>query len=176
MSKKKSTELLNVDICVNADVWNDQLNMLENKINLIACYVVESLNLGSYSDVIEVAVILTDDREITELNHKYLGKNKPTNVLSFPACDMDIRCIPDVKKANILLLGDILLAYETIEKEAIEKNILFINHFTHLLVHGILHLVGFDHQTDKEAEQMENLEIAILSHFGVESPYEESTE
>ena len=105
----------------------------------------------------EVSLLLTTDDEIQALNRDYRGKDKPTNVLSFPQSG--------------LLLGDIVLARETIAREAAEKGRSFDDHLTHLVIHGWLHLQGYDHQTDKAAEEMEALEIAALARLGIDNPY-----
>lgn len=107
----------------------------------------------------EIAVVLADDAFVQNLNKQYRGKDKPTNVLSFPASLGDGE------------LGDIILAFETIEREAAEQQKTFRNHATHLLVHGFLHLLGYDHIEEKEAEIMEKLEIKILKKLGISNPY-----
>lgn len=107
----------------------------------------------------EVAVVLMDDAAIAEVNHQFRGKNKPTNVLSFPSEETGE-------------LGDILLAYETIAREAEEQNKTLKAHTIHMLVHGVLHLLGHDHMQKDEAERMESLEIKILSQLGVDNPYQ----
>ena len=114
----------------------------------------------------EVSLLLTSDEEVRQLNRDWRGKDKPTNVLSFPAEDFPI---PDGMPAP---LGEIALAYETCAREAAEKGTSISNHTSHLLVHGILHLMGYDHQTDEEAEEMENLERALLARIGIGDPYE----
>lgn len=116
--------------------------------------------------VFEIAVVLADDAFVKDLNSQYRGKNKPTNVLSFPTSSLtpDLRpLIPD--------LGDIILALETIENEAKEQGKTFRSHAIHLLVHGFLHLLGYDHIEDKQAEIMEKLEIKILRKLGISNPY-----
>lgn len=107
----------------------------------------------------QVAVVLMDDATIAEINHQFRSKNKPTNVLSFPSDEAGE-------------LGDILLAYETIAREAAEQGKSLKAHITHLLVHGTLHLLGYDHETDEDANIMESLEIAICSQLGIDNPYE----
>ena len=120
---------------------------------------------------IEVAIRLTDDAEVHALNRDYRGKDKPTNVLSFPMFDPE-------EIANLAqgpfpeaLLGDIVLARDTCAREATEKGIPFPAHATHLIVHGILHLIGFDHISDAEAEDMEGLERLIMADLGHDDPY-----
>jgi probable rRNA maturation factor len=112
----------------------------------------------------ELSIVLTDDAGIAALNRSWRGKDGPTNVLSFPA-------MPPDRVAVSPLLGDIVLAYETIEREAAALRIGFVAHFTHLVVHGLLHLFGHDHQADDEAGTMERLETAVLAALGLEDPY-----
>ena len=114
----------------------------------------------------EVSLLLTDDAEIRTLNATWRGKDAATNVLSFPASDSPAG---DLSKAG--LLGDVALAYETTRKEAGEANIAFADHVAHLVVHGVLHLLGLDHMRDDEAEQMETLERRILASLGIADPY-----
>jgi probable rRNA maturation factor len=112
----------------------------------------------------EVCVRIVDEQEITELNRDYRQKDKATNVLSFPAD------IPE--ELNIPLLGDIVICAAVVEQEAQEQNKTAEQHWAHMCVHGLLHLQGFDHIEDQEAEQMESLEINILAKLGFPSPYE----
>lgn len=171
--KQISIDFINIDLCINDSSWGAYLERLEPLILKLLAYIVELTNLHEYSKQIELCVVLSGDDELCVLNLQYLGKDKPTNVLSFPACEMDLKDIINMdNRASILILGDVFLSYQTLLKESNERNISFEDHFLHLLTHGTLHLLGFDHITENEAEQMENLEIAILKHFGVESPYE----
>ena len=116
----------------------------------------------------EIAVVLADDDFVQNLNKQYRGKDKPTNVLSFPDDSFSLSPKPQATSLN---LGDIILAFETIEKEATEQQKTFRNHSKHLLVHGFLHLLGYDHIKDKDAEIMEKLEIKILKKLGISNPY-----
>lgn len=111
----------------------------------------------------EATVVLTDDAEMRELNREWRGKDAPTNVLSFPAGETLSEPVP---------LGDIVIAYETSLKEADEESITLSDHISHLVVHGMLHLLGFDHMDDDEAEKMEGLETRALASLGIADPYE----
>lgn len=116
----------------------------------------------------EVSVVLTDDAEQQDLNKRYRGKDAPTNVLSFPAMDADDPMLP----ADLPLpLGDIVLALGTLEREAATQGLSLGHHYSHLLVHGLLHLLGYDHETSVEAETMERLETEILAGLGIDDPY-----
>ena len=117
----------------------------------------------------EISVLLTDDDAVQVLNRDWRGKNKPTNVLSFPANDEDLP--PEILGGAPVMLGDIAMAFETVVKEADELNKPLSDHFCHLVVHGMLHLLGYDHISDEEADEMEPLEIEILEGLGISSPY-----
>jgi probable rRNA maturation factor len=108
----------------------------------------------------EVSVLLTDDAGIRDLNRAWRGLDKPTNVLSFPAA-----------KPGGALLGDIAIAYETLAREAARECKPFRHHLAHLAVHGFLHLLGYDHQTDSQADAMEGLERAALARLDIADPY-----
>ncbi len=111
----------------------------------------------------ELSILLTNDEEQHELNQQWRGKDSSTNVLSFP----QIEPFGPV----IGILGDITLARETLEREAAEQGTSLPDHFTHLVVHGFLHILGYDHLTDAEALQMESLETQILAALGIDDPY-----
>lgn len=115
----------------------------------------------------EASLVLSDDAEIQVLNRDYRGKDSPTNVLSFPSDEPDYG--PDGPPT---LLGDVILAWETVAREAEEQGKPVGRHLSHLVVHGILHLVGYDHEIDAEAEEMERLEVQILGGLGIPDPYE----
>jgi probable rRNA maturation factor len=121
---------------------------------------------------IEVSVRLTGDAEVQQLNRQYRQKDKPTNVLSFPMVQPDLLEAMSNSDDGEVLLGDIVLARETCAREAEEKGVAFADHATHLIVHGTLHLLGFDHQGDSEADAMEALERAILATLDIDDPYE----
>jgi probable rRNA maturation factor len=116
----------------------------------------------------ELAVMLTDDAGIRTLNLNWRGIDKPTNVLSFPALPPTGAVGPDDAPR---MLGDIAIAYETTRKEADDEQRPFDHHLSHLAVHGFLHLIGYDHEKDDDAEAMEGLETEILAQLGIPDPY-----
>jgi probable rRNA maturation factor len=120
---------------------------------------------------VELSVTLTSDEHVRELNAKWRNRDKPTNVLSFPMADE-----LDLGRANVsgmeLLLGDIVLAHGVCEAEAAEKGVPLEQHATHLMVHGTLHLLGYDHHKDSEAADMEAREVRALERLGIANPYE----
>ena len=118
----------------------------------------------------ELAVMLTDDAGIRTLNSNWRGIDKPTNVLSFPALPPTGAGGPDDAPR---MLGDIAIAYETTRREADDEQKPFDHHLSHLAVHGFLHLMGYDHETDDDAEAMEGLETEILAQLGIPDPYAE---
>lgn len=113
----------------------------------------------------ELTVRFVGEEESQELNYQFRGKDKPTNVLSFP-----FECPPDIP---VNLLGDLVVCVPVIHREAKEQGKQVEHHFAHMIVHGILHLLGFDHQSDEEAEEMESREIHILSQLEIDDPYQE---
>lgn len=117
---------------------------------------------------LEISAVLTDDAQVQQLNREYRGKDKPTNVLSFPQLDDSAADLP---KEIPLPLGDLVLAYETVASEAKARDIDVGQHVTHLVVHGLLHLVGYDHEDDHSAEAMEQLEIQVMKRLDLPDPY-----
>jgi probable rRNA maturation factor len=120
-----------------------------------------------------VSILLTDDAAIHELNRTWRGKDSPTNVLSFPATETAEGALPESEFDGVPLeLGDIALAYETCERESGAQGKRFADHVAHLVLHGVLHLLGYDHLNDDEAQRMEALEVRILAGLGIADPYE----
>ncbi|MFZ3034653.1 MAG: rRNA maturation RNase YbeY [Parvibaculum sp.] len=120
----------------------------------------------------ELCIVFGDDAFVQNLNKTYRGKDKPTNVLSFPTGDIPVAVGAEVfADMGPRLLGDVVLAQETIEREAAEQSKSFSDHLTHLVVHGVLHLLGQDHENDLEAEEMEAMERDILEDLNVADPY-----
>jgi len=128
-------------------------------------------SLADAAPMVEVAIRLTDDAEVHALNRDFRGKDKPTNVLSFPQVQPDLLETMSNSDDGEILLGDIVLARETCAREAEEKGISLENHATHLIVHGMLHLVGYDHMDDASAAAMEAMEVKALASLGIANPY-----
>lgn len=155
---------MQIDIQIETQNWeNQKATEQENvekaiKQTLLAC--------DKYRDDYEISITFTDDKTIKQLNKHWRGKDKATNVLSFP------QDTEDTSSPFAFHLGDIVLAFETIERESNEQKKSFNDHLSHLLIHGTLHLLGHDHEIDEEAEIMEQLEIDILSKMGIKNPYE----
>jgi probable rRNA maturation factor len=124
--------------------------------------------LEASSAKVETTIVLSSDSVVRGLNHQFRGKNQPTNVLSFPPAPPPK---PPRKAARLAEIGEIVLAYETVRKEAMTQGKPFVNHLGHLVVHGILHLLGYDHERPGQARVMERLEAETLSMLGMPNPY-----
>jgi probable rRNA maturation factor len=163
-----------LEIALEADEeWDSSRSWEQLTRNAAEAAIAESAfpQLATSERLIEISVRLSRDEEVRTLNAQWRGKDKPTNVLSFPMAGND-----DLDNANVagpeLLLGDIILARGVCEAEAEEKGISFEQHATHLIVHGTLHLLGHDHHHDAEAADMEGREIRALERLGIANPYE----
>jgi probable rRNA maturation factor len=149
--------VLEVEVVEDDGDWPDLPNA-EGLIVRAATAVADELRRAKPGSVV---VALSSDANVAVLNGQFRGKPKPTNVLSFPAGDG----VPDG------FLGDVILACETVYREADEQGVPVAHHVQHLVVHGILHLLGYDHISAEDAERMEALEISILSKLGIANPY-----
>ena len=155
-----------VDLLIEAGAWPDEAALrplVERAIGAAITFARPPVASGA-----ELSLVFTDDAHVRVLNRQYRGKDAATNVLSFPAA---------AAKPGVLgpLLGDIVLAVETVTREAAEQRLAFDDHLTHLIIHGFLHVVGHDHEDDAEAAVMETLETRILGHLGIADPYAEGT-
>lgn len=159
---------LTIDIAIQDPVWETCAD-IEAHITRAIETAIHQANLPHLAKnrPLELSLVLANDDLVHTLNRTYRNKDKPTNVLTFAALDDDV--MPDT--GGLLSLGDIILAYETIDREAGEQNKPFIEHVTHLCVHGALHLLGYDHIEEDDATEMETLEIRILSLLGIQNPY-----
>jgi probable rRNA maturation factor len=151
--------VIEIDIVRESRLWEDQPESDE----MIRRAIAEAAAKISASAG-ELAVVLTDDSRIRALNRAWRGIDKPTNVLSFPSTERG-------KSAPSGLLGDIVIAYETTAREADAQELHFLHHLAHLTVHGFLHLRGYDHEADDDAEEMERLERAVLARLHIADPY-----
>jgi probable rRNA maturation factor len=157
-----TTGMLTADIVVTADCWRAEPgaeDIVQRAIGVAAGEAAAPIHAA------ELAIMLTDDAGIRALNHDWRGIDKPTNVLSFPAIKLP------GGGSQPGALGDIAIAYETARREAEAENKPFNHHLSHLAVHGFLHLIGYDHETDEDAEAMEQLERHILARLGIPDPY-----
>ena len=153
--------MIDIDITVEAGDWQGEQAFHELASRAVAAALAE-LGLDGTS---ELSLLFTDDAHIRVLNRDWRGKDKATNVLSFPAFEAS----PGEPLAP--MLGDIVLALETISAEAALEEKPFEHHLSHLIVHGFLHLLGYDHEETEEAEEMEALERRILARLAIPDPY-----
>ncbi len=151
-----------IDVLIEAGEWPARAklrSLAERAVGAAADRACPDLEPGA-----EVSLLFTDDSRMRRLNLRYRGKDRPTNVLSLPAARLLVGRIGP-------LLGDIVLAAETVRGEAKAQELAESDHLTHLIVHGFLHLIGYDHEGDAEALVMEGLETAILNDLGIADPY-----
>ena len=146
---------MDIDIAIRDESWVSVTADLEGVIGAAINQIQDILDRPKLG---ELSIALVDDADIQALNRDYRHKDKATNVLSFPQ--------------EGPFLGDIVLALETVQREAAEKSISLEHHVSHLLIHGFLHLQGYDHETDETAREMEALEIAALAALNIDNPYE----
>ncbi|MCP4318415.1 MAG: rRNA maturation RNase YbeY [Hyphomicrobiales bacterium] len=161
----------NIDIllAVEAPGWPsaDALETLcDRTITAAQAYLIEQTGQPFPDGGCELSLVFGDDAAMRKVNLQWRDQDKPTNVLSFPACPVEPVNMPGP------MLGDILFAHETVAREAAELGISFDNHLTHLLVHGFLHLLGYDHIDDADAGMMEGHETRILAMLDLSDPYE----
>jgi len=147
-----------IDIRVEENCWPYPDGILDVVAENALASICKHIDTRPFS---EVSIAMITNGQMQALNKQYRGKDKPTNVLSFPA-SLDGSCP---------LLGDIVLAFKVAEQEAVAKNITMTDHVSHLLIHGFLHLLGYDHETDADAQVMETLEIKALAGLGISNPY-----
>jgi probable rRNA maturation factor len=155
--------LLAVDITETSPLWRQRLGDVD-----ALCVVAARAALvaaDALDGPAELSLVLADDVVLRSLNGRWRGKDQATNVLSFPALGADL------PEGAPRLLGDVVLAFETVAAEATAQQKPLAHHLHHLVVHGVLHLLGFDHETATEATRMEALEVAVLAQLGVPDPY-----
>lgn len=153
----RAARALTIDVLVKSDLWDgiDDAGAVAKRALAQAAAALSTARA-------ELAIVLTDDSTIRALNRAWRGVDAPTNVLSFPTCRAG---------GEACLIGDIVLAYETVAREARAQRKPFAHHVAHLAVHGFLHLLGYDHEGDRDAETMERLERDILRRLAIPDPY-----
>lgn len=155
-----------VAVMIESRRWESERAVDESWIARIVAAAVPAEHAGR-----ELAVVFTDDASIRALNARFRGHDAPTNVLSFPPPSFAAGALNVFDEA--MPLGDVVIAFETTQAEAVVQDKEFFHHVTHLLVHGVLHLLGYDHHSDAEAELMEMRERAVLGELGIPDPYQE---
>lgn len=174
--------MLELDIEIKANEWledfsdNDDLEIFVEKTCQKLISMIDLLvEFNNNSKILSMAFSFVSNSQIQEINNKYKGVNKPTNILSFN--NFDHKTIIDngfkniVNQHHFLFLGDIVIAYGICKEESTNQNKPFKNHLTHLILHSILHLIGYDHISDNQADEMERIEIEILDKINIPNPY-----
>ncbi|WP_137042544.1 rRNA maturation RNase YbeY [Pseudolabrys sp. FHR47] len=152
------------DIVVESDLWGAEPEAEATVATAISAAAEFLKSLPSTRGG-EVSILLSDDSEVRDINRQFRGLDKPTNVLSFPAANTP---------ATQGHLGDIVIAYETLRRECEAEDRLFLHHLAHLTVHGFLHLIGYDHETDAQADEMEALESRIMISMDMPDPWRDA--
>jgi probable rRNA maturation factor len=161
-----------IQIELTADAWPDhQWEILGEQAVKAAIIRTPFSGLMTCPATAEISIRLTSDAEVQALNQQYRDKDKPTNVLSFPMVQTDLLDAVSGTDEREVLLGDIVLAYETCAHEAVERGVSLADHTTHLIVHGALHLLGYDHMTEVDADAMETIERDVMATLGLHDPY-----
>ncbi len=163
----QTTHNHDITVAIHDRAWNSQIANPTDTINTLCLttftYLQDKLPHGTLC----FAVVCSNSHEVQQLNQQFRGKDAPTNVLSFCA-DTSDQPMPDDGET---MLGDIILAYEVIQEEALEQDKPFTHHFSHMVVHGLLHLLGYDHMNETDAETMETIERHILALLHIPDPY-----
>jgi probable rRNA maturation factor len=164
MNDGTGSRSLEIAVSLHDAGWLDACADLESRARAVVSAVLHHLEIGG---PLEISLVFTDDAEQRALNRAWRDKDRPTNVLSFPNMDHEGTTAAGLP----LLLGDVVLARETVAREAREQGKSTADHTAHLLVHGTLHLLGYDHEEAAAASEMEALERAILAGLGIADPY-----
>jgi probable rRNA maturation factor len=165
-------EKISIDINIEEESWLKYLPTAEAVIKAAAIAALYGSGIAASANNIEVSILLANNESIRKLNRDYRSKDKATNVLSFPLENFLAGQYDDV--AGDIAIGDVIFALETIKSEALEQNKLPEQHLAHLAVHGTLHLIGYDHENEHDAQIMEALESDVLEGLGIANPYQEN--
>jgi probable rRNA maturation factor len=170
-----TTGNLDISFSLEAGDWETAVADVEQLVETAARAAFEAAERPEILDnaPAEMSLVLADDALVQTLNRDYRDKDKPTNVLSFALLDGsdDSDDALAREEGMPILIGDVILAFETVRREAREQGKSIENHLTHLVIHGVLHLLGYDHQSDPDADRMERLETSILARMGIADPY-----
>jgi probable rRNA maturation factor len=170
-----TTGNLDISFSLEAGDWETAVADVEQLVETAARAAFEAAERPEILDdaTAEMSLVLADDALVQTLNRDYRDKDKPTNVLSFALLDGsdDSDDALAREEGMPILIGDVILAFETVRREAREQGKSIENHLTHLVIHGVLHLLGYDHQSDPDADRMERLETSILARMGIADPY-----
>lgn len=166
-----------LDVTLNAAAWQETLEGVEELCRRAALAALmagaEGWDEGPPLERMEVSLVLSDDAEVRALNRDYRGQDKATNVLSFAALDDRNAPLPG---DGPVLLGDVIVAFETVVAEARNERKTLQDHLSHLVIHGVLHLMGFDHEDERDAVVMEAMECRVLAGLGIAAPYDDERE
>lgn len=157
-----------VAIDIRCDRWLENLPQVMTLCRRAAAAALAGAGETNPSDS-EISIVLADDDFVQTLNRSWRDQDSPTNVLAFPAAG------DEMPQDGARLLGDVVVAFQTSQREATDQGKTLDDHLSHLIVHGVLHLLGYDHLADEEAEQMERLETDVLSGLGIKAPYDDQS-
>ena len=156
--------------------WENIINKsFEKKLKLIVEQIIKNNKVIGFKNKFSISILFTGDKKINQLNKKFRKINSPTNILSFPSMPIDINTnnFLDLDCNSSIFLGDIVISSDTLIKEANNEKKIEGDHLIHLFIHGVLHLLGYDHETSYDAKIMETLEIKILKCLNINNPYKE---
>lgn len=174
----RMVQIIKIDsrVLVDADIWQRHIKaglsldeFVDQTIYNVISWLSAHREQNWPNEPLELSLLFTDDQSIKAINKQWRQIDKPTNVLSFPTRELR------PGESPMPLMGDLIFAFETIENEAKDMHIAFDAHLTHLLIHGFLHLLGYDHMEDEDAQDMEAIETSILATFGLSDPYNDET-
>lgn len=163
------------DVIIKKAAWYnvseiDEISLIEHVEQVIST-TLHYIGFFNYTQHVRMVVLLDGDDTLCKLNKEFRNQDKPTNVLSFPSTEATLEDLRNVQNASAVFLGDIAISYDRVYEESIEQIKGFLEHFTHILVHATLHLVGYDHVKEDDAKRMERIEIAVLHNLGFRNPY-----
>lgn len=163
---------IKLDIIIEDKKWKEHNFINKKSVSQVLKCAFKNIPATTQTQTIEVALLLTNNAKMQEFNAEFRKQNKPTNVLSFPDVEINpSELLEFLSNREYIYAGDIAMGYDIILEEALDMNIEIENHFVHLLVHGFLHLFGYDHTKEEDSERMKDLEIKILDQLGIKSPY-----